>query len=371
MQERNIRVMVVDDSAVIREMIGDFVDAAPGMEVVGKASDGKKAIDLFRQCQPDVVTLDIQMPNMDGLATLRALLEIRPVPTVMVSALTQRGASETFEALELGALDYVAKPERGSQLDAILGDELPRKIRSIHGANVAQIIAARKKHAARVQAAPKARPVAHVEPRTNSAPAHFAESCIAIGISTGGPPALTTLFSQLEPPLPPIVVVQHMPKGFTKAFSWRLNSQTAIEVKEAEEGDVLQPNHAYLAPGGAHLRLVKFGSSVKCRIEDSEPVSSHKPSVDVMMTDAAAIFGPLCLGVIMTGMGRDGADGCGAIRAAGGYAMGQDQASSDVYGMNKVAFVEGKLDRQFSLGDGAALIRQQIAKLGRRHAVGV
>lgn len=361
MTSRNIRVLIVDDSMLIRRMISDALEEAPGIEVVGQAADGRKGLAKCRTLRPDVVTLDIQMPGMDGLATLDAILAERPVPVIMVSSLTQAGANVTLDALERGAMDYVGKPERGAQASAILGEELPRKIRSVAGADVHRILRIRRERKlARDRASRQPRRPKQV---ATASPSQFAQKCIAIGISTGGPPALASLFETLRPPMPPIVVVQHMPAKFTKSLAWRLDSLSKLSIKEAVRGDTLRPNHVLLAPGGKHLSLRRHGKSVKVVLGDGEPVSSHKPSIDVMMKSAAEIFAAGCMGVVMTGMGRDGSDGCKAIRARGGFVFGQDEASSDVYGMNKVAYVEGNVDRQFGLGEAAAVIARQVNRL--------
>ena len=335
------------------------------MEVVGVASNGAQAVELCQSSRPDVVTLDIQMPGMDGLAALDAILAQRPVVVIMVSALTQLGAAVTLEALDRGALDYVAKPESKAETENVLGEGLLRKIRVMANADVRRILEIR---ARRVQ---QRRP--RELRRPNDAPrpdiVALANKCIALAISTGGPPALTGLFESLRPPLPPIVVVQHMPPRFTKPLAWRLDSVSELNIREAAEGDVLRPNHVLIAPGGQHLELRRVGGRVKAVIRDGEPVSGHKPSADVMMTSAATAFGPNCLGVIMTGMGHDGAEGCRALRAGGGFVLGQDEATSDVYGMNKVAFQQGHVDRQFALHDAAAAITGQIQRLWGRSGV--
>lgn len=365
MAREKIRVLVVDDSMVIRQRICDFVKATEDMEVAGTASNGRKAIDVFATTQPDVVTLDVQMPDMDGIATLEAILTKRPVPVIMVSGLTQLGAEVTFEALERGAMDYVAKPERGADAEAVLGDELIRKIRSFATADVQRILQIRKERAERAQRKAKLRPATPPPEQIDVPETNLAKQCVAIGISTGGPPALASLFETLRPPMPPIVVVQHMPAHFTRPFAWRLNSLSQLSIKEADTGDTLRPNHVLIAPGGTHMELRRQGEMIKIVLRDGPPVSSHKPSVDVLMKSAASFYGPRLLGIIMTGMGRDGADGCRAIRAAGGYVLGQDEASSDVYGMNKVAFVEGSVDRQFHLEEAALVIRNQVRRLSR------
>ncbi|MHB8974725.1 MAG: chemotaxis-specific protein-glutamate methyltransferase CheB [Pirellulaceae bacterium] len=367
MLEREIRVLVVDDSVVVRSIIADSIGATPGMKVVGTASDGQQALEILRTVRPDVVTLDIQMPKMDGLATLDAILTQYPIPVIMVSSMTKTGAEITLDALDRGALDYLAKPDYGAKTRAVLQDELPRKIRMAAGADVQRILALRRDR--------KARPTDPVSPSSSSSsksgqredtkavPADYAGRCVAIGISTGGPPALAQLFASLGPPMPPIVVVQHMPASFTKPLAWRLDSLSDLSIKEAANGDVLEPNCVLIAPGGKHLAVRRQGQVVKAVVREGAVVSGHKPSVDVMMASVVEAFGGDCLGVIMTGMGRDGAAGCGAIRAAGGYVLGQNEATSAVYGMNKVAHVEGNVDRQFGLSDAAATIARQARSM--------
>jgi len=299
------------------------------------------------------------MPRKDGLETLQELLARYPVPVIMVSSLTQLGADATFKALDYGALDYIAKPQGGMPDKAAFGNELVRKIRSVAGSGVRRILKIRRDRTERKMQRGKV-----AQPKETAADLnHLADKCVTIGTSTGGPPALTSLFESIHGPVPPIVVVQHMPGTFTKPFAWRLNSISSLSIKEAETGDVLKPDHVYIAPGGQHLELVKRGHQVRCKVRDGDSVSGHKPSADVMMQSAARIYGDKCLGAIMTGMGRDRADGCQAIRTAGGYVLGQDEASSDVYGMNKVAFVEGHVDRQFNLDEAAGTFMNQVKRL--------
>jgi len=355
-----VRALVVDDSAVIRALIGDTLGRAPGLQVAATADDGRRALDLLDAVRPDVITLDVHMPNMDGLTTLEAILARRPVPVVMVSALTRQGAEITLEALDRGAVDYVAKPERGAD-QAGFREELLRKVRNAAGCDVRRILEIRRARRQRRREQPSWAPIPKELP--DACPVALREKCVAIGISTGGPPALSRIFEALRPPLPPIVVVQHMPAHFTRPLAWRLDSLSRLSIREAANGDVLRPNHVLIAPGGKHLQLRRQEKWVKAVIRDGEPVSGHRPSIDVMMTCAAEIFGPGCLGVIMTGMGRDGSAGCRAIRAAGGFVLGQDEQSSEVYGMNKVAFVEGHVDRQFALPDATAAIVQQLRQM--------
>ncbi len=366
MPNDNIRVFIVDDSAVMRAIISDQVEAAPGMSVAGIARNGRDALDAITKIKPDVVTLDMQMPGMNGLEVLDALLEHHPLPVLMVSALTRAGAAVTLEALERGASDYVAKPERGDAARTLFTGELIHKIRAISGMNVRRMMARRRRQATGGVLAPVHRPAKAL---ATDCPPDLAQRCIALGISTGGPPALTLLLGALQPPMPPIVIVQHMPQQFTGPLAARLDTLSALTVREAVQGDRLQPNLVLLAPGGQHLRIRGRGTHATATLFDGPPVSGHKPSVDVMMKSAAEVFGANCLGVIMTGMGRDGADGCGAIRAAGGYTLGQDQATSDVYGMNRVAFVEGNIDRQFGLQEAASIITRQIRRIGSQATV--
>ena len=353
--------MVVDDSAVVRAMICDAVSRTPEMEVVGTAADGHQAIEVFRTTQPDVVTLDIRMPVMDGLEALDALLSIRPVPVIMVSSLTQLGAEITLEALDRGAIEYVAKPDSAAESQVTLQERLIEKIRFVAGADVRRILRIRKDRKKRVVSFWDKRHVPKAVPAAG--PPEYADKCIVIGVSTGGPPALATLFESLAPPLPPILVVQHMPPHFIRPLASRLDALSRLSIKEAAMGDPLRPNHVLISPGDKHLRVRLHEGEAKVVLRDGEPVNSHKPSIDVTMRSAAEVFGDRCLGVIMTGMGADGANGCGDIRAAGGYVLGQDEASSDLYGMNKVAYQRGNVDQQFSLGDGGRVITRQAQLL--------
>ena len=328
MATSTIRVLVVDDSALIRAILCDHIEKAPGMTVVGTAADGEQALEQIKATRPDVVTLDVQMPHMDGLTALDAILAKYPLPILMISALTQAGAAVALDSLDRGAMDYLPKP------DPIIGGapafrhELLRKIRTAAGTDVRRILEIRRERKQRTAA-----PVP-LEPRSKAgARSHLAElvgKCIAIGISTGGPPALSRVFESLRPPLPPIVVVQHMPPNFTRPLAQRLNALSELTIREAGDGDLLKPNHVLIARGGSHMRVCRCAKGVSVEIIDAPPVSSHRPSVDVLMASVAEVFGANTLGVIMTGMGHDGVQGCADIREAGGYVLGQDEATSDV-----------------------------------------
>jgi two-component system chemotaxis response regulator CheB len=353
--EMKIRVLVVDDSPLMRAILCDAIATAPDMEVVGQAVDGVEALALCEQLRPDVVTLDIQMPRRNGLETLQDLLAKHAIPVLMCSSLTTFGAEITLTALEQGALDYVAKPESGRVGHELLRDDLLRKIRLLAGADVRRILEIRRKR----QANRPPRDPATALRETLAAqrtPCETDHQVIAIGLSTGGPPALHALFESLVAPLPPIVVIQHMPRHFTKSLAQRLDRVGAIRCQEAEAGEVLRSNHAYLAPGGMHLEVEPGPSGARFAIRFSEAVHGHCPSVDVAFQSIAEVYGANAIGVLMTGMGRDGVEGCRAIRAAGGYVLGQDEASSEFYGMNRLAWQEGQVDEQFSLAEGAAVI---------------
>ncbi|WP_425617230.1 chemotaxis response regulator protein-glutamate methylesterase [Anatilimnocola sp. NA78] len=363
MSDKTIRVLVVDDSPLMRALICDAIATVDDMQVVGQATDGIEALAKFKELQPDVVTLDIQMPRRNGLETLQDLLACRALPVLMCSSLTTFGAEITLTALEQGALDYVAKPESGRVGNELLRDELIRKLRLIAGADVRRILEIRRKRQAN---RPQRDPVSALT-HTLSAQKAISDQAgkvIALGISTGGPPALHHLFEHLQGPLPPLVIVQHMPKHFTKSLAGRLDRLGPIRCKEAESGDVLQPNHAYLAPGGMHLSLERGPSGPRCVVSFSDLVSGHRPSIDVLMTSAAELFKAKCLGVIMTGMGRDGVAGCSFIRKHGGFVLGQDEETSDVYGMNRVAMNEGHVDEQFALDNVATTIMAYARQMG-------
>jgi len=358
MSKNVIRVLVVDDSALLREILSDIIENAEGLAVAGTARDGEDALEKIAKLKPDIVTLDVQMPRMDGMATLDAILKTNPIPVIMVSAVTQRAAGITLQALERGALDYITKPENFKSTSTAFSDELLQKIHNMAGTDVQRVLRIRKSRTQRSVSKVNA-----ISKATASPEGLYEDCCIALGISTGGPPALTGLFQLLEPPLPAIAIVQHMPAQFTGPFAARLDAISQLTVKEAKTGDVMQPNHVLIAPGGKHLYLRRQGSRVIARVRDGDQVSGHKPSVNVMMHCATEIYQNRCLGIIMTGMGHDGAEGCGEIRSAGGYVLGQDELTSDVYGMNKVAFTQGHVDQQFSIDDLPLLVSQQCKNM--------
>jgi two-component system chemotaxis response regulator CheB len=345
MPDRPVRVLIVDDSALMRKLLSEMLRSSPELEVVGTARDGEEALTLVEALRPDVVTLDVEMPGLSGLEVLPRLLEIARIPVIMVSTWTKEGADTTLEALELGAVDFLAKPDR-SRFPELRNarDLLVEKVLTASGS---RLRAPRSRGAA---VAPGGGTRASTAGRTP-------RKCVVLGISTGGPQTLTRIVSELEPPLPPILVVQHMPATFTRVFAARLDRRCRVEVREAAEGLRVEPDQILIAPGGRQLRLVGRPPMVRVALDDGPPVSGHKPSVDVLFRSAAEAFGPEAVGVLMTGMGRDGVDGCLSILQAGGTTLGQDEASSIIYGMNKAAFEAGAIRQQFSADELPGLLR--------------
>ncbi len=343
----SIKVLVVDDSALIREVLARMLTRDGDITVVGTATDPIDAREKIKALDPDVVTLDIEMPNMNGLAFLEKLMRLRPTPVVMVSTLTKKGASETLLALELGAVDFVAKPsaEFAGGLDAF-GAGLRDKIRAAARSDV-------RGRSNRVEQ-PKT-PV-----RTAAAPEG---ALIAIGASTGGVEAIRTVLSDLPADCPPVVIAQHMPAGFTGRFAARLDELCAIKVVEAEDRMPLVPGHAYVARGDYHLRVERSSGQLKCRLAQDELASGHRPSVDVLFESVAKAVGPMAVGAILTGMGRDGAKGLKLMRDAGAYTVGQNQATALVYGMPRVAFEEGAVVEQAAIEQIASRLANALVKL--------
>lgn len=335
-----IRVLIVDDSAVMRAFLSRVVSTQPDMEVVAVATDPVVAIEQIRLKSPDVMTLDVEMPRMNGLDFLRKVMAVRPLPVIMISSLTRQGADTTMQALELGAVDFVQKPADLSQFEASVND-IAEKIRA---ANTAQVV----RHRAR--AVPSAPP-----PLTAGAPLRHAtlpavtERVIAIGASTGGVEALREILAHLPEQMPPILVAQHMPAGYTETFARRLNTICRLEVKQAEDGEPALPGVAYIAPGGRHLTLVRRLAAYSLRVTDDPPVNRHRPSVDSLFRTVAQAAQGRAIGVMLTGMGADGADAMLDLRNAGAYTMAQDEASCIVFGMPRKAIAAGAICEVLSL----------------------
>lgn len=330
----SVRVLIVDDSPTMRGLISAALRRDPEIEVVGAAADPLEARALIKELNPDVITLDVEMPNMNGLEFLEKIMRLRPMPVVMVSTLTQAGADVTLAALEMGAVDAVGKPSAGVTAMEAFAD-LGEKVKT----------AARSQVRTRTPLAPAA-------PRADyhAAPDHI----LAIGASTGGVEALLTILSAFPADCPATVVTQHMPATFTRSFAQRLDKASAARVQEAWDGAPVEPGCIYIAPGGeAHLEV--SGVVPRCRLTHGETVSGHRPSVDVLFRSVARLKRPMT-GVILTGMGRDGARGLLEMREAGASTLGQDQASSVVYGMPRVAFEVGAVQRQLPLSRMASAI---------------
>jgi two-component system chemotaxis response regulator CheB len=327
---KKIRVLVVDDSALVRQLLTQGLSQDPAIEVVGAAQDPYAARDRIVELRPDVVTLDVEMPRMDGVAFLQRLMPQYPLPVVMVSSLTQRGKQVTLDALEAGAVDFVSKPT--ANIASGLGGmmmELRTKIKIASTADVSSLKNGRVYHRTKA---------AMVE---CGSLAESTDKIIAIGASTGGTEAIKKVITRFPSSMPGVVIVQHMPAGFTKMFADRLNKICAMQVKEAESGDRLMPGRVLVAPGQKQLRVIRSGGQYRVTCEEGEKVSGHCPSVDVMMHSVAKNVGANAVGIILTGMGSDGASGMLAMRKAGARNLAQDKASSVVFGMPKVAYEKG------------------------------
>jgi len=357
---QKIKVLCVDDSALIRSLMTEIINGQPDMTVVATAPDPLVARDLIKQHNPDVLTLDVEMPRMDGLDFLEKLMRLRPMPVVMVSSLTERGNEITLRALELGAVDFVTKPKVGIR-DGMLdySEKLADKIRAAARARVRQAAPAHHAPAAGAHA-----PVA-AAPLFNN-PLLSTEKLIIVGASTGGTEAIREVLVPLPPDAPAVLIAQHMPPGFTKSFAQRLNGLCRITVKEAEHGERVLPGHAYIAPGHAHLLLARSGANYIAHLSDNPPVNRHRPSVDVLFRSAAQHAGKNAVGVILTGMGRDGAAGLLDMRKAGAYTLAQDEASCIVFGMPREAIAMGAADEIASLSEMSRRVMARLSAMGDR-----
>ena len=357
---QKIKVLCVDDSALIRSLMTEIINGQPDMTVVATAPDPLVARELIKQHNPDVLTLDVEMPRMDGLDFLEKLMRLRPMPVVMVSSLTERGNEITLRALELGAVDFVTKPKVGIR-DGMLdySEKLADKIRAAARARVRQ--AAPAQHAA----AQAAHAPVGAAPLFNN-PLLSTEKLIIVGASTGGTEAIREVLLPLPPDAPAVLIAQHMPPGFTKSFAQRLNGLCRITVKEAEHGERVLPGHAYIAPGHAHLLLARSGANYIAHLSDEPPVNRHRPSVDVLFRSAAQHAGKNAVGVILTGMGRDGAAGLLEMKKAGAYTLAQDEASCIVFGMPREAIALGAADEIAALPEMSRRVMARLSSMGDR-----
>ncbi len=351
-----IKTLVVDDSAVVRQVLSGLLGEAPDIEVIAACADPLLARERMRMQWPDVIVLDVEMPRMDGITFLRQIMAQRPTPVVICSTLTEQGAKTTIEAMAAGAVAIVTKPKIGLKqflLDA--GDELIAAVRAAARANVRRLVPGTPAPAA-AGAPTKLNADAILPPAASQAMVQTTERIVAIGTSTGGTQALEQVLTALPRVSPGLVIVQHMPEKFTAAFAARLDGLCEISVKEAASGDRVVPGRALIAPGGRHLLLRRSGAQYHVDVVDGPLVNRHRPSVDVLFRSVAKAAGANALGIIMTGMGDDGAAGLLEMRQAGAATLGQDEASCVVYGMPKEALKKGAVARQVALGQIAAEI---------------
>ena len=355
-------MVVVDDSALVRSLLAEIINRQRDMECVGTANDPLVGREMIRELNPDVITLDVEMPRMDGIDFLGRLMRLRPMPVVMISTLTERGAEVTMRALELGAVDFVAKPRVGlaSGLND-LASQIVDKIRVAAVAQVRRTPAQPAVHSAAADSAPPPSSAALLGRLST-------EKLICIGASTGGTEAIKEVLVQMPADSPAIVITQHMPPGFTTSFAARLNGLCQITVKEATNGERILPGHAYIAPGGKQFHVARSGANYVAVVDDGPPVNRHKPSVEVLFKSAAAVVGRNAFGIMLTGMGNDGAVAMREMKDAGSYNYVQDEATCIVFGMPREAIAHGAADEVLPLTQIApALITRLRGATDRLH----
>lgn len=353
MAGKKIKVLCVDDSALIRDLLREIINEHSDMEVVAVAPDPLVARDLIKQHNPDVLTLDVEMPRMDGLDFLERLMRLRPMPVLMVSSLTSEGSEVTLRALELGALDFVEKPSLGIRSGMMeYSEQIADKIRAA---------ASSRPRAARSEETPRREAL--------KAPLQTSEKLVIVGASTGGTEAIRTLLEPLPTNSPAVLIAQHMPGGFTRSFAARLDRLCRVSVKEAEDGERILPGHVYIAPGEAHLKVAKSGANYVAELDYGAPVNRHRPSVDVLFHSAAQLAGRNAIGVILTGMGKDGAAGLLAMKDAGSATLAQNEATCVVYGMPREAVQVGAVQEILPLDEIAPRLMDLVAASGRAQRV--
>jgi two-component system chemotaxis response regulator CheB len=354
-----IRVLVIDDSALVRSILRDVLDADPAIEVVGTAGDAHIAREKIKKLNPDVLTLDIEMPRMDGLTFLSNLMRLHPMPVVMVSSLTGRGADVTLDALAMGAVDFLSKPR--IDIAATLqdyGDELIAKIKTAARANV-RALDSRRMSALRARG--ESASTGAVRPAASRL--RTTDHLIAIGASTGGTEAIKEVLCQLPPDCPAVLIAQHIPPAFSTSFARRMNDVSALTVCEAQDGQQILPGHAYIAPGDYHLTLARDGARYICKVAQDAPVNRHRPSVDVLFRSVAQAAGQNAIGALLTGMGRDGARGLKLMREAGAPTLAQDEHTSVVWGMPGEAVSIGATDEVLPIEEIAPRLMALVAAL--------
>lgn len=354
-----IKVLVIDDSALIRSLLKEIINSQPDMVCVGAAPDPLVARDMIKQLNPDVLTLDVEMPKMDGLVFLEKLMRLRPMPVVMISSLTERGSEITFRALELGAVDFVAKPRL--DIDHGLREYTEVITDTIRAASRAKL---RKNIIAASKGLPKSYHMDAVLPALSN-PIITTEKIIVVGASTGGTEAIKDFLITLPPDCPGILIAQHMPETFTRSFANRLDSLCKISVKEAVHGERVLPGHAYIAPGHSHLLLARSGANYVVNLNQSQPVNRHRPSVDVLFRSAANCAGANATGVILTGMGKDGALGMLEMRQKGAYNFAQNEESCVVFGMPKEAISVAAVDETVPLYEMGSRVMAHLVGMGK------
>jgi len=340
---QKIRVLIVDDSKLIRDVLTAILNEQPDIEVVGAAADAFQARDLIKQLNPDVITLDVEMPKMNGLEFLDKLMRAKPTPVVMISTATERGSEVTFRALELGAVDFVTKPKLAEQTPDDYGDIIAEKVRAAKTARLKGPRRSDGDFSAEATMPP-------VMKRPVPKGVKTADRLIAVGASTGGTEAIREFLVGMPDDCPGIVIVQHMPENFTKMFAERLNGLCRINVKEAEHNDPILPGHAYIAPGGKHLWVKRDDGQLLCKLSTEAPMNLHRPSVDFLFRSCAKFLGADAVGVIMTGMGRDGADGMVSMKEKGSWNIAQDEATSVIFGMPREAIEANAVHEVAPLG---------------------
>lgn len=350
-----IRVLTVDDSALMRQVLATLLAKDPEIQVIGSAPDPYIAREKIKALNPDVLTLDVEMPKMDGITFLEKLMRGHPMPVVMVSSLTEAGCQTTLRALELGAVDFITKPKidlREGMED--IAQDLIAKVKAAAAANMKRLIG-EKRTVSSVAATVSGQASSYAMIKTT-------DTIIAIGSSTGGTEAVKDLLETLPPNTPPILITQHMPERFTKTWADRLNSLCRISVKEAQDGDSVLSGHALVAPGGYHMTLERSGARYTVRINQDPPVNRHRPSVDVMFASVARYAGANAVGVILTGMGNDGAKEMLTMKQAGAFTIAQDEASCVVFGMPKEAIKAGAVEKVLPLNDIAGAVLAHVSR---------
>lgn len=363
---KKIRVLVVDDSALVRRLLAEIINRQKDMECVGAANDPLVAREMIRELNPDVITLDIEMPKMDGIDFLAKLMRLRPMPVVMISTLTERGAEVTMRALELGAVDFVAKPRIGLA-DGIseLAGQIVEKIRIAASAQIRRAVTTRSLPTVNAETSldqPNRTELMRLS-RVST------EKLVCIGASTGGTEAIKEILMRMPADSPGIVITQHMPPGFTTSFAARLNTLCQITVQEAVNGARILPGHAYIAPGGKQFKLDKSGANYVCIVDDGEPVNRHKPSVEVLFKSVARVVGRNAFGIMLTGMGNDGAKAMKEMKDAGSYNFVQDEASCIVFGMPREAILHGAADEILPLLEIAGALLSRLGGVTDRFRV--